>query len=102
LVESSITFSTAAILIDTTKAGATVVSTLSSRGGIDFCAALSVISPPAVTISGISGIDHAVIYFNIARLAGTSEGADNEESSNKEESLELSHFFEEVVFVKGC
>jgi len=66
---------------------------LSSRVSIDFEAALGFISPPAVAFSRVNGMDHTVFNFDVARLAWSSEGAGNEESSDKEESLELSHFF---------
>ena len=63
---------------------------MSSRVSIDFEAALGFISPPAVTFSGVNGMDHTVFDFDIARLAWSSEGAGNQEDSDKEESLELS------------
>ena len=78
LVVKRITFSAAAILINTGKARGAVISTLTSRSSIDFDAASSVISPPAVTFSRVKGISHAVFCLNIARLAGTSERASNE------------------------
>ena len=96
MIKKRVTFSTAAIVINTTKASTAIVSTFISRGSIDFCAVLGFISPPAVTTSRISGIYHAVWDFNIARTARSSERAGNEESSDQEEeSLELlGHCFE--------
>ena len=94
LVKSRVPFNTATVVINTAQARGAVVRALGSRGSIDFNAALSVITPPAVTLSRVSGKGHAVIDFFVARLAWTdSDRAGNEESSDKEESLELlSHF----------
>jgi len=89
-VENGGTLSAAAEFIDAAQAWRAVVSTLSSRVSIDFEAALGFISPPAVAFSGVHSMDYTVFDFDVARLAGSSEGADNEEDSNKEEGLELS------------
>ncbi len=68
LVEGRVTFSTAAIVINTCEAIGAVVSALGRRRSEDFNAALSVITPPAVTLSRISGISHTVGLLNVARL----------------------------------
>ncbi len=105
LVEGRVTFSTATIVINTCEAIGAVVSALSRRRSKDFDAALSIVTPPAVTFSRISGMSHTVFYLDVARLArGSSEGADNEKSSDKEESLELSHCEVKLllVFLRIC
>jgi len=79
LVKKRIAFSAATIIINTSKAQKAIISAFSSRTSEDFKAALSVITPPAVTASRIKGICKAIFRFNIARLArGSSEGADDE------------------------
>jgi len=79
LIVGIVAFSATAIIIHTFKAIVAVVSAFSSRTSEDFKAALSVITPPAVTASRIKGICKAIFRFNIARLArGSSEGADDE------------------------
>ncbi len=92
LIERRVTFSAAAIVIDTCEALGAVVSALGRRRSEDFNTALSVITPPAVTLSRVSGVGHTIGFLLVARFArGGSNRTGNEKSSDKEESLELSH-----------
>ncbi len=100
LVERRVAFSAAAIVIDTCKAIGAVVSALGRRRSEDFNTALSVITPPAVTLSRVGGISHTVGFLLVARFArGSSNRTDNEKSSDKKESLELSHCCEGILLL---